>query len=86
MTLKDKMQTAVDALLNESNGSTETSKIVEVCAEVAESVVLGYSEWCNVGMFYIGKNGAIYNRHSVKIADNENELLCAYIESINKKG
>lgn len=36
MTLKDKMQTAVDKLLNEANGSTETSKIVEVCAEVAE--------------------------------------------------
>lgn len=29
------MQTAVDALLNEANGSTETSKIVAVCAEVA---------------------------------------------------
>jgi len=30
------MQTAVDALLNEANGSTETSKIVAVCAEVAK--------------------------------------------------
>ena len=40
MKLKDKMQDAVDALLNEANGSTETSKIVAACAEVASKTII----------------------------------------------
>lgn len=45
MTLKDKMQTAVDKMLNEANGSTETSKIVAVCADVAEKANSEFTEW-----------------------------------------